>query len=601
LAGRFQFLNQGDGSTPGRQRTLNATLDWSYQLLTEHERILLERLSLFAGSFDLEAATTIGAVGAIGRHDVVDALDNLIAKSLVSVSRDALAPYRLLEATRAYGREKLVERGEFAECAEKHAEYFRDQLKQAELELQEAASSDWLNRYRRKIDDVRAALGWAFSTRSSEALGVSIVVEAIPLWSRMSLLEECRAWVERVLSSTTLRSEIADRDNMVLYAALGAASFYTRGADPEVKVALSKALRFAESLGNTTYLMRVLWKLAYYSLYIGKHSVSLELATRLRNIAQAVGDTAGKRDGDRTAAAALHYMGDHVQARRLLDPYIDDELILAEGPRLARFQLDHRVALHTTQAHILFVQGFADQAVQNAEIAVNEAIEVGHPLSLGSVLVLSAVPISLYRGDISEAERLLAMLMDLVAKHGLVLWSAMTDCLHGALLILKGEAAGVSSLRRATDSLRAVNFGARHPAFLGLLAQGLGAIGKLDEALLVIEAALRWSKQHQELWFFPELMRIKGELIGLDGSPTSRDAAEKQLMQAVELARKQHALSWELRAGIDLAKLWHGKRQTVRARRLLATVYGRFREGFETADMRAARVLLEKFAPAPGL
>ena len=596
LGDRFRLLNQGDRTAPARQRTLYATLDWSHQLLSENERMVLQRLSVFAGLFGLEAAIAVSAFGTIGRHDVVDALANLVAKSLVSMSVDTTAQYRLLETTRAYAREKLVQRGEFAQCAAKHAEYFRDELRRAAIELQGTASSDWLLRYSRKIDDVRAALRWAFSDDGSEAFGTSLVVEAISLWSRVSLLEECRAWVERVISSPTLRSRTSERDRMKLYGAFGSALLYTRGADPQVKVALSRSLRLAERLGDTAFLMRALWGLAYYSLYIGDHQSALDLATRLQQVASAVGAAAGKRDGDRAVAAALHYQGDHARARRILARLIDDDVGLAEGPRLARFQLDHRVSVHCSLAHVMFVQGLADQARQSAEIAINEARAVGHPVSLGSALVLAAVPVALYRGDLSEADRLLTMLMDIVAKQGLVFWSAMTDCLHSALLTMKREEAGVQSLRRALEGLRTVNFGVRYPAYLGLLAHGLGATGQREEAFRTIEAAVRWSKRHEELWCLPELMRIEGQLLTLDGSRASRNAAERQFKRAIEVARRQQALSWELRAGIDLAKLWHRDGRTSEARHLLLPIYGQFSEGFETVDLRSARALLRDFA-----
>lgn len=598
LADRFQLLNQGDRSSPARQRTLYATLDWSYQLLTVTERSVLQRLSLFAGAFDLKAAIAVGADGAILQNDVVDAVDNLVAKSLVSTSREKVAQYRLLEATRAYAREKLIEQNELAKYAARHAEYFREELRQAEIELRATANEEWLEKYSRKIDDVRSALTWAFSASGSRALGTSIVVQATPLWSRMSLLEECLTWVMQAVSSPSLLKEIPDRDKMALYAAFGATWLYTRDAGPQAKNALSKSLHLAEKLGNTPYLMRALWKLAYCSLYIGKHSVALELATRLQDIARVAGDVAGKRDGDRTVAAALHYMGQHARAREILERYIDDDVMLAEGPRLARFQLDHRVSFHCTLAHVLFVQGFADQALQSIEIAINEAKALGHPLSLGSILVLAAVPVALYRGDLSEAERLLAMLMDLVAKHGLVFWSAMTDCLYSSLLIMKGDETGVDSLKHALESLRAVHFGVRYPAFLGFLAHGLGTTGRRKEAFETIETALRWSKRHEELWCVPELIRIKGELLRADDAAGSGRAAEVELLRAIALARRQHALSWELRAGIDLARLWHRTGKTSKARSLLLTICGRFSEGHETTDMLAAQALIRQLDSA---
>jgi predicted ATPase len=95
------------------------------------------------------------------------------------------------------------------------------------------------------------------------------------------------------------------------------------------------------------------------------------------------------------------------------------------------------------------------------------------------------------------------------------------------------------------------------------------------------------------LWCLPELIRIKGGLLRLECSPAGNRSAETLLMEALKMARRQRALSWELRSGIDLAKLWHGEGKTGDARALLLPIYNRFSEGFETADLRAAKALLE--------
>jgi hypothetical protein len=131
-----------------------------------------------------------------------------------------------------------------------------------------------------------------------------------------------------------------------------------------------------------------------------------------------------------------------------------------------------------------------------------------------------------------------------------------------------------------------------YPIYLGSLAQGLGAAGHLTEAYLAIDTALEWINKHEEYWCAAEFLRIKGELFRLEGSAV---AAEDHHRQALEWARRQNALSWELRAATSLAQLWRQNGRIEEADKLLSSVYSRCSEGFETADLMTARALSETF------
>jgi tetratricopeptide (TPR) repeat protein len=184
------------------------------------------------------------------------------------------------------------------------------------------------------------------------------------------------------------------------------------------------------------------------------------------------------------------------------------------------------------------------------------------------------------------------MLQEHVAKHALTIWNAPGQCLQGVLLIERGDAAGLPLLRSALGELRAVGFLVRYPAYLATLAQGLGAAGEIAEGHAAIDAALEWTDKHEGYWCTAELLRIKGELFRLEGSA---EVAEEHYQQALEWARRQNALSWELRATASRAQLWHQNGSTEEAEKLLLSVYNRFSEGFETADLMTARALIDNF------
>jgi predicted ATPase len=124
------------------------------------------------------------------------------------------------------------------------------------------------------------------------------------------------------------------------------------------------------------------------------------------------------------------------------------------------------------------------------------------------------------------------------------------------------------------------------------LAEGLTGAGQVTQALVTIDEALARSERNEERWCLAELLRIKGELVLLQGATKAAVAAEDHFRHALGWAHRQGALSWELRAATSLARLWHQQDRTAEARGFLAPVYERFTEGFETADLKAAQALL---------
>ena len=162
------------------------------------------------------------------------------------------------------------------------------------------------------------------------------------------------------------------------------------------------------------------------------------------------------------------------------------------------------------------------------------------------------------------------------------------------MLIVRGDfAAGLPLLQDALDELRDAGAAPGYSSFLAVLARGMGRAGRVNEGLAAIEEALALSERHEERWSLPELLRTKGELHLLVGSGGDARAAEDCFRQALDWARHDGTLSWELRAALSLSRLRRDQGRAREAHDLLATVYGRFAEGFETADLRTAKALLD--------
>jgi hypothetical protein len=264
-----------------------------------------------------------------------------------------------------------------------------------------------------------------------------------------------------------------------------------------------------------------------------------------------------------------------------------------QSPAL-RFQSDQRVTALMYLARILWLQGFPDQALNLAESDVQGAQRTGHPQSLCNALAGAACPIAFLTGDLAAAERYTTMLLDQTNREVLEIWHAHAVCFEGELLIRRGDiGTGLQRLQSGIQQLVRSNFGQYASALSAWLAQGFAAAGQVSRAGDTIDDAIARSERSEGRWCLPELLRIRAALSlhmeGADGGI----AAEKYLGRSIELAREQGALSWELRAATDLARLWRDRGSIGAARTLLSGVHGRFVEGHETADLRAARDLLQ--------
>ncbi len=564
--------------------------------------MVLRRLAIFAGGFTLQAASTIAATDEIAGSDIVDCAANLVAKSLVAADLGgATGWYRLLETTRAYALEKLTQSGEFEQVARRHAEYCRDLFERAEVELETRPASEWLAAYGRRIDNLRAALDWAFSPTGDVAVGVALTIAAVPLWAQLSLVQECRARVERALAGLAPEAGRSARQEMKLYAALGASLLFSKGPMPETEAVWAKALEIAESLGDTEYQLRALYGLWACRVSCGECRVALTLAQRFYSLAQDRGDPADLPIGDRMIGVSLHYWGDQTNARRHIERMLSGYVAPVQRSPMIRFIFDQRVVARVALARILWLQGFPEQARRIAQSTVDDARALNHAVSLCLALHEAACPVALFTGDLAAAESYVAMLLDSSAAHALPIWRSWGHRFHGTLLIRNGDFdTGLQLLRTALEQSPEASFQPRFTWFLGELAEGLGRAGQIAQGLDAIDEALARSERNEDRWCVAELLRIKGELLLLQGGSGAAAAAEDHYQQALGWARRQGALSWELRAATSLARLLRDQNRSTEAIALLAPIYNRFTEGFDTADLKAAKALIDGFYNTEG-
>jgi predicted ATPase len=294
-------------------------------------------------------------------------------------------------------------------------------------------------------------------------------------------------------------------------------------------------------------------------------------------------------------AASQYYLGDFLSARRHIERVLAHDVAPAQKSLIVRFQFDPWAVARAYLARILWLQGLPDQAMRTAETSVADARATNHLLSLGLALALAACPIALWVGDLAAAEHNVEMLLDHSTRHSLARWRAFGRSYQGVLVIQRGDLdTGLRLLRAAFDEPGAAGSA---PRFFALpMAEALGRAGQVTGGLAMIEEAIAQSESTEERWAIAELLRIKGGLLLLQGAPGAAAAAEDHFRQALDWARRQGALAWELRAATSLARLWRDQHRVMEARALLGPVYGRFTEGFATIDLQAAKSLLEELA-----
>jgi predicted ATPase len=377
--------------------------------------------------------------------------------------------------------------------------------------------------------------------------------------------------------------------------AFGIALILTMGSVERARMVVAKALEIAERLDDVDAQLRSLF--AQWSIHFttGECRAAESTAEQFSLIAHRTSDPAFVLIADRFIGNTLQYGGKQREARscfeRVLERYVEPN----NQRHIILFQYDQRALARAMLARVLWLQGFVDQATDQARASLEEAQATGYGLTLCWVLHYAVCPIALMTGDLAAASRAVAMLTDLATRLEATLWKIVGRCLKGKLLIERREfGKGSVLLRNALDTCDQTGWRMCYPEFLGVLAEALSGLGQLNEALAAIDQALATADRGGELWYVAELLRIKGELLLQQAGGQPVPAAEDCFRGALDVAQEQGALFWEIRAAFSLARLRVRQDRQDDARRILAPVYDRFTEGFETADLKLAKGLLQQ-------
>jgi predicted ATPase/DNA-binding winged helix-turn-helix (wHTH) protein len=592
---RFALLTGGHRTALPRHQTLRATLDWSYELLSESERQLLRRLSIFAGAFTLVGATAVMSDMRGGASAVTEGIAHLAAKSFVTFDRSSpTGRWRLLETIRAYALEKLAEACESKTAARLHAKFLRDLLVPAAPGSLSQFTPETFARYRLEIDNVRAALDWAFSASGDIKIGVELAAAYAPIWMHLALSVECRERTEQALQGLKAGVTVSAALVMQLNLQHAVAMMFTMGSVDQVKSDQHKALEIAESLDDVNAQLRIIWTKWAVHYTAGQCYATREAAERFSRMAARSSDVAPQLIAERLVGAALLMSGELAAAEHRLSRVIDSYVTPQRMKNTAWAQYDSSILARALFARALCLRGVLEQAVAHAQSGLEDARSRDLKHAQCEVLRLAVCPVALLTGDLAAAEQGIAHYFEVAESLNSDKHLTDADCLHGELLVMRGEfASGVATLRAAMNALEPAGWTTATADRLSAVAHGLAALGRLDDALATLEQALAWVKHGGERWYLAELLRAKAELLLQLENPDGVAAAEGCFKRALEVAREQGALFWELRTALSLAREWHKSGRTGEAKGLLEPVYARFSEGLATPDLRAARELLE--------
>ncbi len=423
--------------------------------------------------------------------------------------------------------------------------------------------------------------------------------QAIPYWEaagrralRRSANHEAANHANRGLELLATLPETpssAERE-LSLLLVLGPSLSFVEGPQ-SVEHIYARARELARDVGSTPELFPALSGLAYAQIVRGHLPQARALADEFLELAEPQQDALILAAGHSMLAYAAWWQGDFTDVRdhsRLgLGLYKPDQ----HRSGIAAYNQNPGIICGYLTALSDWVLGYPTQASQAMEQTVAHARELEHPYSLGLTLLFSAQLFQLRREPgpaRGRADEAIAVSVE-NGLHAVELWCLLP---RGWAAVQQGDAhAGIADIREAMDRRRAAGIDAVWPWFLALLADAHGALGRFEDGFRALEEALQWVQRNDERLYAAEVHRIMGELLLRQPTPDP-EQAHRCFEQALTIARREQAKSWELRAATSMARMWLQDGRIDQARALLAPVYDWFTEGFDTPDLQDAKALL---------
>ncbi len=590
LDSQFSLLWPGRRTAPPRHQTLNATLDWSYNLLSDVERLVLRRLSVFVGGFTLDVAQKVVGTPDLEDAKVYDAIAGLIAKSLASTNLSGPVPrYRLLDATRTYAAAKLRDTGEDELLRRRHALCYRNMLEDAAD--RETVYQDKQGTAVTDIDNIRAALNWAFGPSGESSIGVDLATYSASLWFGKGLLTEYRHWAN--IAAGAAAADTAARPTqkqLSLQMALVSSTLFTIGASDQIKASGAKALELAIGLNDISGEVSAYLALWGHAVRTPHYREALAIAERCADTAKKIADPGTGSMAEWMLGITKHRLGRHAEARLHLQRSLYTDSETSRHLQLRQVGYDRRTDALSTLSNLIWLQGLPKQAEKTGARAMETATTLGFPIAISVARAWTSLNKYLSGIDIDAIENDALELAEHGRAHSAGGYQGIGLCILGLCQAKRGQYSEAPVL--VSDGLKLLansQYGIFHPAFRTELILAAINADRYNDASTWM-ARIDAEDQGPEHWWTPEILRARGVLaLGVD-----KDVAktERLFLQSIALAQKQGALAWELRATLALSELWASRGRWKDALTLLTGICDRFTDGIETADLSKAHNLL---------
>jgi predicted ATPase/DNA-binding CsgD family transcriptional regulator len=544
---RFGLLTSAPRTALPRQQTLQASVDWSHDLLTDLEQMMLRRLSVFAGSFDYPAAQGASGFAPIEAHHVLDLLGLLVDKSLVQVDDSGeVARYRLLETIRHYAAERLEQAGEVTLVGDRHRDYYLAFAQEAAAQLEGAKQVACLASLTADYPNLRAALAWSRDREAWEPMA-RLVASLAHLWYVVGPNQEGEGWQETSLEHAhglprRLRCQV-----LFGRCELAAGNFDAGTLDRRS----GEGIDVARDLGDRGLLSRFMSCRNMAATLMGQHAPALDEAESLANEA-----------GDAFALAMALQV--HGIAYLMTDPprarqYFEEAsgVARATGDRFTAFAPEANLGC------VLWWQGEAREAAQLSARLVVEADELGSQMTMGTALMYQAMALAEadeHDDALAAAERLAVV----SRRSGMRLWETYVPCVKSHLALAAGDAETAMSDAALAAQLAFIPL--TRANVLPALIEAEIAVGRRVDAVVHTTELVELSRAAGFAYYLAWGLLLQARLCRLEATAdAAENIAHEALAAAVSIDAKARIVDClELLAGIagdldsveEAARLW---------------------------------------------
>jgi predicted ATPase/DNA-binding winged helix-turn-helix (wHTH) protein len=579
LESAFDVLTRGRRTAMSRHRTLHGVLNWSYQLLSDSERLVLQRLAIFRSAFDLEAAIAVASTAESAREQVVADVLSLHNKSLVALEPADSGPvlYRLLHVTRLFAEKARASGPQSALVHRRHAELVLARMSEANTSKADTRGKllNYLrsSRFTSAVAELRTAITWALLDENDLALGIEITAESLHVYHAAGLLDEYRRYLNLAIDKTARAGLEDSRLEFMLYKRLTFASGQSFASPEAREHTYRKTRELGLRFGSVSDRIEALYALSSGAFGHGDFLQSLTCCEEIRELAQGELTPLAVGVADRLSVLSLHALGQHDAAERLAHQVMRFDASTLE----LRFQTDvpFRVSMRIQLARIHWLRGDFQQAWTTVHDTIAKD-DTAHIFEKCQPLGLAAIPIAIWKGDLASAARWCQDLLDHSTRTSVPYWQAFAmvyRCLLEGQPIERDSAPG-QMLERSPmlrDIVATLQSGVPDAATLARVREGKVA------------------------WCAPEILRRAALANLVPQQDASRERCVAALMDALDLSLEQGARFWSLRIARNLYDVSpEGSAGWTSARDQVLSLLNSIDDGSTQPDLQEARLLLAR-------